>query len=182
AGSQIDTPWTGIEFEVAAHMISEGMVEEAFKILKAIHERYARYGEYWNHIECGGHYYRPMDSWLVLMALEGLLYNGFEKRLRLMPKVNEKSFKGLLTVTGSWGLIEHVVEDNVQKVSIKLDRGSLKLKMFELKRFSDVEKVEVFVEGKAVEARFVEKESRVVVELSREIDAAKTIEVRIYYR
>jgi|YelNatPaOPRAMG01_1025707.scaffolds.fasta_scaffold756931_2 uncharacterized protein (DUF608 family) len=45
-GSQIDTPWTGIEFEVAAFMIYEGMVKEAMDILKSVHERYARYGEY----------------------------------------------------------------------------------------------------------------------------------------
>lgn len=181
-GSQIDTPWTGIEFEVAAHMINEGMVEEAFKILKAIHERYARYGEYWNHIECGGHYYRPMDSWLVLMALEGLLYNGFEKRLRFMPKINEKSFRGLLTVTGNWGIVEQVVEDNVQKVSISLEQGSLKLKVLELKKFGSVKKVEVSIDGEAVEADFKEEKEKVVLELSKEAVVTKTIKVKIYYR
>ncbi|MEM0459436.1 MAG: hypothetical protein QXZ31_06175 [Thermofilaceae archaeon] len=82
-------------------MIQEGLREEALNILKAVHERYARYGLYWNHIECGGHYYRAMYSWLVLMALEGLSYNGFDVSLKFAPKINEKAFKVLLTVAGS---------------------------------------------------------------------------------
>jgi len=180
-GSQIDTPWTGIEFEVAAHMISEGMIKEALKILKSIHERYARYGEYWNHIECGGHYYRPMDSWLVLMSLEGLFYNGFEKRLRFIPKINERMFKGLLVITGNWGIIEQEVENNVHRIFISLEHGLLTLKSLELKKFNSISRVEVSINGEITEVSFKEEQDKVVIELDREVTVTKTIEVKIYY-
>ena len=181
-GSQIDTPWTGIEFEVAAHMISEGMVEEGLRILRAVHERYARYGEYWNHIECGGHYYRAMDSWLVLMALEGLLYDGFERRLRFVPRVSEKSFRGLLTVAGAWGSVEQVVEGGVQRVAINLERGTIRLRALELGKFGEAVRVEVAVDGKAIEASLREGEGTVVVELSEEVALTKELVVKVYYR
>src|SRR5271165_1885882 len=35
-----DEVWTGIEYQVAAHMIYEGMVEEGFAIIKAARDRY----------------------------------------------------------------------------------------------------------------------------------------------
>ena len=35
-----DQVWTGIEFQVAAGMIYEGMLEEGLAIVRALHERY----------------------------------------------------------------------------------------------------------------------------------------------
>ena len=35
-----DEVWTGIEYQVAAHMIYEGLVEEGFAIVKAARDRY----------------------------------------------------------------------------------------------------------------------------------------------
>ncbi|MCX8183157.1 MAG: GH116 family glycosyl hydrolase [Crenarchaeota archaeon] len=103
-GSQVDTPWTEIEFEVAAHMIYEGMVWEGLRVLRTVYDRYAKYGVLWNHIECGSYYYLAMDSWLVLIALQGLFYNGFDRSLRFAPKLNKDRLKSLFTVAGAWGM------------------------------------------------------------------------------
>ena len=35
-----DEVWTGIEYQVAAHMIYEGLVEEGFAIVKGARDRY----------------------------------------------------------------------------------------------------------------------------------------------
>ncbi len=34
-----DEVWTGVEYQVAVTMIKEGMIEEAFTIIKAIRDR-----------------------------------------------------------------------------------------------------------------------------------------------
>ncbi|RLG86086.1 MAG: hypothetical protein DRO39_04005, partial [Thermoprotei archaeon] len=62
-GSQMDTPWSGVEFAVASHMLYEKFVENALKLLRIVHERYEVSGQYWNHIEWGTHYMRPLSSW-----------------------------------------------------------------------------------------------------------------------
>src|SRR5574340_963823 len=48
-----DEVWTGIEYQVAAHMIYEGMVEQGLAIVEAVRERHdgARRNP-WNEVEC----------------------------------------------------------------------------------------------------------------------------------
>ena len=67
-----DEVWTGIEYQVASHMIWEGMVDEALAICRAVHDRYhpSKRNPY-NEVECGDHYARAMASWGVLLALSG---------------------------------------------------------------------------------------------------------------
>jgi uncharacterized protein (DUF608 family) len=65
-----DEVWTGIEYQVAAHLIYEGSVEEGFRIVRAVRNRYD--GERrnpWNEVECGNHYARALASWSLLLAL-----------------------------------------------------------------------------------------------------------------
>jgi uncharacterized protein (DUF608 family) len=64
--------WTGVEYQVAAHLIYEGFVDEGLTIVKAVRERYDGYRRNpWNEVECGNHYARSMASWAVLLALSG---------------------------------------------------------------------------------------------------------------
>ena len=69
-----DEVWTGIEYQVAAHMIYEGMIEEGLAIVKGARDRYDGIPRApiprnpWNEIECGGHYARAMSSWSLLLA------------------------------------------------------------------------------------------------------------------
>jgi len=53
-------PWTGIEYAFAVHLALMGMKKESLKVVKDVHDRKARCGMIWNHIECGGDYFRPM--------------------------------------------------------------------------------------------------------------------------
>jgi len=63
---------SGLEYTVAAHMIQEGMVEQAFEIVKAVRERYDSVKRNpWNEIECGSNYARSMSSYALLVALSG---------------------------------------------------------------------------------------------------------------
>ncbi|HTQ09486.1 MAG TPA: GH116 family glycosyl hydrolase [Fimbriimonadaceae bacterium] len=62
--------WTGIEYANAALMIDVGMVEEGLSVMRSVHDRYARSGRRWNHVECGDHYFRAMSSWSTHVHFE----------------------------------------------------------------------------------------------------------------
>jgi hypothetical protein len=61
-----DEVWTGVEYQVAGHMVWEGMVEEALLICRAVHDRdHPSKRNPWNEVECGDHYARGLASYGV---------------------------------------------------------------------------------------------------------------------
>src|SRR5579859_1528275 len=67
-----DEVWTGIEYQVAAHLIYEGYAAEGLEIVQAVRDRHDGVRRSpWNEVECGHHYARSMASWAVLLALSG---------------------------------------------------------------------------------------------------------------
>jgi non-lysosomal glucosylceramidase len=68
-----DEVWTGIEYQVAAHLIYEGWLSEGLAIVSAVRRRHDGIRRNpWNETECGHHYARSMASWAVLLALSGV--------------------------------------------------------------------------------------------------------------
>lgn len=53
-------PWTGIEYAFAIHLYLQDMKEEAFQVVRDVVERKLKCGMFFNHIECGGDYFRPL--------------------------------------------------------------------------------------------------------------------------
>ena len=81
-----DEVWSGIEYQVATHLIYEGFVAEGLRIVRGVRERHDGVRRNpWNEAECGNHYARSMASWGVLQALTGADWDGVGKRLRLAP-------------------------------------------------------------------------------------------------
>ncbi|MFW5738459.1 MAG: GH116 family glycosyl hydrolase [Spirochaetota bacterium] len=67
-----DEVWTGIEYQVAATCVWEGLVDEAVQLVRAARERHDGYRRNpWNEVECGHHYARSMASWALIPALSG---------------------------------------------------------------------------------------------------------------
>ncbi len=67
-----DEVWTGIEYQVAAHLIYEGLVDEGLTVVEAVRQRHSgRNRNPWNEVECGNHYARSLASWAVLLACTG---------------------------------------------------------------------------------------------------------------
>src|SRR5208283_3217694 len=67
-----DEVWTGIEYQVASHLIEQGMVDQALEIVRAARSRYD--GEVrnpFNEYECGSYYARAMSSYALLTGLAG---------------------------------------------------------------------------------------------------------------
>lgn len=99
-----DEVWTGIEYQVAAHCLWEGMHDEAWAILRALWGRYdGRKRNPYNEIECGDHYARAMAGWTVVDALSGFCQDTSSGQVTLrIPQVD--SALPYLSSTG-WGLI-----------------------------------------------------------------------------
>jgi non-lysosomal glucosylceramidase len=96
---QANTPWTGVELAFASFLIYEGLVEEAMQVIRLVDKRYRRAGLYWNHQECGGHYYRAMSAWTIMNAFLGLTVN--RGRLGFSPKIQADEYKVLFAVNGA---------------------------------------------------------------------------------
>ncbi|MFX0059353.1 MAG: GH116 family glycosyl hydrolase [Candidatus Hodarchaeota archaeon] len=135
--SQSDSPWTGTEYCVASLFIQEGMIKDGLEIVKEVYDRYLRVGMIWSHVECGDHYYRAMDVWCVLMALEGYYYNSIKKLLRFQPKITKSDFRSVYVNSKSWGVVEQKGRKNAQIVTIIVYAGILELKEVELELIHD---------------------------------------------
>jgi len=59
-GFQQYEPWTGMEYAYALQLDLMGMRKKALQVVKDIHDRKVKCGMVWNHVECGGDYFRPM--------------------------------------------------------------------------------------------------------------------------
>ena len=56
--------WTGIEYQVASHLMLMGLVEEGLEIVRACRDRYdGRVRNPFNEYECGHWYARAMSSY-----------------------------------------------------------------------------------------------------------------------
>ncbi|HLK46566.1 MAG TPA: GH116 family glycosyl hydrolase [Bryobacteraceae bacterium] len=99
-----DEVWTGIEYQVAAHLIYEDMVKEGLAIVEGARARYdgARRNP-WNDLECGHHYARAMSSWSLLTAISGFRYSAPEKEITFHPRFSSEQFRVMFSSGTAWG-------------------------------------------------------------------------------
>jgi uncharacterized protein (DUF608 family) len=156
----VDEVWTGIEYQVAAHMIYEGMVDEGMTIVQGVRARYDGIPRApiprspWNEIECGGHYARAMSSWSLLLALSGLEYDGPNGILRFTPRATPENYKAFFSAAEGWGSLRQTRKGTEQKVEMKVEQGKVAVRELHLSRNGSrtPSKVKVQVNGKAVRA------------------------------
>lgn len=80
--------WTGIEYQVAAHLMFEGMVEEGLEIVRTCRKRYTgKNRNPFNEYECGSWYARAMSSYSMIQALTGVRYDAVDKTLFIDSKI-----------------------------------------------------------------------------------------------
>ncbi len=132
-----DEVWTGIEYQVASHLIYEGMVEEGLAIIKGARDRYDGIPRPpmgrnpWNEIECGGHYARAMSSWSLLTALTGCEYDAPAGLLAFAPKhFVADQCQAFFCVADSWGVFHH--QQNPLAVEIRVEHGRLAISQLAL--------------------------------------------------
>lgn len=153
-----DEVWTGIEYQVAGHMLYEGMVEEAYAIIKGVRDRYDGIPKApiprspWNEIECGGHYARAGSSWTLLLALSGWLYDGATGHLEFRPLHDREKFKSFFSASEGWGSLTQNRKGNGQHNEIKVEEGTLKVARLRLDTAAPPKHATVKVAGKTVPA------------------------------
>ena len=96
-----DEVWTGIEYQVASHLIFEGEVEKGLDIVRTCRDRYdGRVRNPFNEYECGSWYARAMASYGLIQALTGVRYDAVDKTLYIDSKVGDDFRSFLSTASG----------------------------------------------------------------------------------
>ncbi|MBE3096700.1 MAG: hypothetical protein IMZ44_06160 [Planctomycetes bacterium] len=164
-----DEVWTGIEYQVANHMIYEGMVREALAIVRGVHERYdgARHNP-WNEVECGDHYARAMASWGCLLAAAGYTYDGPAGRIGFAPRLAPEDFKAFFTAAEGWGSLVQKRAQGRQTNRIEVKWGRLRAAAleFEVPDGARAAKAAVTAAGRAVAADAKQDGPRVALTLA----------------
>jgi len=111
-GGQLSIPfvysnevWTGIEYQVASHLMLKGEVEKGLDIVRECRKRYdGAVRNPFNEYECGHWYARAMSSYGMLQGLTGVRYDAVDKTLYIDSKVGDfKSFISTETGFGNVG-------------------------------------------------------------------------------
>jgi uncharacterized protein (DUF608 family) len=100
---QANCPWSGVEFAVAAEMLLLGLEREGMAVLRGVWQRYERFGMRYNHIECGGHYYRAMSSWAPYLALTGFAWDAERQVMTL--RVPKRKSRFIWNTPTAWGYV-----------------------------------------------------------------------------
>lgn len=117
-----DEVWTGIEYQVAAHLIYEGFVEEGLTMVKAVRDRHDGYRRNpWNEVECGHHYARSMSSWAVLTALSGYKCDMVNRKIWFSPKINKENFSCFWSTGTAWGIYTQQTNPITGQLESKVD-------------------------------------------------------------
>jgi len=96
-----DEVWTGIEYQVASHLMLQGEVDKGLDIVKATRNRYdGTIRNPFNEYECGHWYARAMASYGLLQGLTGIRYDAVDKTLYIDSKIGDDFTSFLSTATG----------------------------------------------------------------------------------
>lgn len=97
--------WTGIEYQVASHLMMKGEVEKGLDIVRKCRKRYdGRVRNPFDEIECGHWYARAMASYGMLQGLTGVKYDAVTKTMYIDSKIGD--FKSFISTDTGFGTIE----------------------------------------------------------------------------
>jgi uncharacterized protein (DUF608 family) len=99
-----DEVWTGIEYQVASHLMLMGNTEEGLEIVRACRDRYdGRVRNPFNEYECGHWYARALSSYGLLQGLTGVRLDAVTQTLYVDSKVGD--FTTFLSTETGFGLV-----------------------------------------------------------------------------
>jgi hypothetical protein len=98
--------WTGIEYQVASHLMFKGEVEKGLEIVRECRERYnGRVRNPFNEYECGSWYARAMSSYALIEGLTGVRFDAVDRILYIDSRIGDfTSFLSTETGFGNIGL------------------------------------------------------------------------------
>ncbi|NBD25782.1 GH116 family glycosyl-hydrolase [Paenibacillus glycinis] len=117
-----DEVWTGVEYQVAAHLIYEDCLEEGLTIVKALRERHDGFRRNpWNEVECGNHYARSMASWALLPALSGYRCDLVAGTMSFAPKLFREAFSCFWSTGTAWGVYKQTIVERTGEAEWELE-------------------------------------------------------------
>ena len=107
--------WTGIEYQVASHLILMGEVEKGLDIVRTCRNRYdGQVRNPFDEYECGHWYARAMSSYGLLQGLTGVRYDAVDHILYIDSKIGD--FESFISAETGFG-----------NVSLKKGKASLNM-------------------------------------------------------
>jgi hypothetical protein len=132
--------WTGIEYQVASHLMMAGEVDKGLEIVRAARQRYdGRIRNPFNEFECGHWYARAMSSYGLIQGLTGLTYDAVDMKMTIDSRVGD-DFTSFICTHSGWGNVSS--EDN--EILLKVEHGYLDLQELHIARegsFSGISKM-----------------------------------------
>jgi len=121
-GGQLSLPfvysnevWTGVEYQVASHLIFQGWVKEGLAIVRTCRDRYnGKVRNPFNEYEAGYWYARALSSYALLEALTGVRYDAVDKTLYVDSKAG--NFTTFLSTATGFGNV--IFKDGKAKVNV----------------------------------------------------------------
>jgi uncharacterized protein (DUF608 family) len=174
----------GFEYQVAAHMIAEGMVEEGLAVMKTLDERYdGNKRNPFNEVECGDHYARSMASYGALIAISGFEYNGPARHIGFAPRLTPENFKAPFTAAEGWGSYSQKIADGTMRAELAVKYGKVPLRTMSLvvPEGKSPATVSATLGGKALSASVRENGGAWEVAFDPEVtvEAGQTLEVNL---
>jgi hypothetical protein len=170
--SYFNGTWTGQEYQVAGHMLWEGMLLEGMAIVRSIHDRYNPMKRNpWAEIEAGNHYTRAMASHGVFLAICGFEYHGPAQHIGFAPRLTPEDFRAPFTAAEGWGTYAQTIRPRKMNASLQIKFGHLKLKTVSLEWTKATERMSVKARLGSVPlpATFSVAEDRIKIQFSSTI-------------
>src|SRR5439155_8146671 len=124
-----DEVWTGIEHQVASHLMLMGYVKEGLEIVRISRNRYdGRIRNPFNEYECGHWYARALSSYGYLQALTGVRYDAVNKTLWIDSVIGD--FTSFLSTETGFGTVSF----KQGKASVKQVYGKIDINKIEIQK------------------------------------------------
>jgi hypothetical protein len=122
-----DEVWTGIEYQVAAHLMFSGKVKEGLDIVRECRNRYnGKVRNPFNEYECGHWYARAMSSYGMMQALTGMRYDAVDGVLHVNSQVGD--FKCFLSTATGFGVVNFAAG----KANLEVLHGNIPVKKYNI--------------------------------------------------
>ena len=100
-----DEVWTGIEYQVASHLMFHGEVEKGLDIVRICRNRYdGRIRNPFNEYECGSWYARAMASYGLIEGLTGVRYDAVDGILYIDSRIGN-NFTSFISTNTGFGIV-----------------------------------------------------------------------------
>ncbi len=175
---------SGFEYSAASAMVQNGDVEQGYRVVKAIADRYDGYlrddltggntaswgysGNPFGDDECGKFYGRALSSWSMVPASQGLILDGPKGILGFNPQWQPQDHRSFFPVPQGYGLFTQTVRDGQQTDTIRMMAGGIELKQIVLQSYAGraVRSVKLIINGVMLKSSYRVQNGQITIKLA----------------